>query len=192
MLRYACPAAPVKFHTLRRQQQIPRPLDEVFAFFSDARNLEAITPPWLGFRTLTPGPIQLARGTQIRYRLRIHGAPVNWTTEIRRWDPPRRFVDVQLSGPYQLWHHTHRFENSDGGTRMIDVVRYRLALGPLGRLVNILMVGRDIDRIFDYRNWRIAEIFGSVPETRPAVRPPSRASFVAALNRIDACSGQIV
>jgi ligand-binding SRPBCC domain-containing protein len=160
LLRSASAAAPVKFHTLRRVQQIPRPIDQVFAFFSDANNLEKLTPPWVGFRTLTPGPIRLALGTRIRYRLRVHGAPVSWTTEIRRWNPPSRFVDVQLGGPYQLWHHTHRFEASNGGTRMIDIVRYRLPFGPLGRLVNALLVRRDVERIFDYRNRRIAEIFG--------------------------------
>jgi ligand-binding SRPBCC domain-containing protein len=152
-------AAPVKFHTLRRERQIPRPVDEVFRFFSEAGNLEEITPPWLGFRTLTPGPIRIAAGTRIRYRISLHGAPVTWTTEIRHWNPPSRFVDVQLSGPYQLWHHTHRFEACNGGTRMIDVVRYRLPLGPIGRLVNALVVRRDVRRIFDYRRRRIGEIF---------------------------------
>ena len=151
--------APVKFHTMRREQQIARPIDQVFAFFSDARNLEEITPPWLGFHTLTPGPIQLAPGTRIRYRLRIRGLPVYWTTEIRKWNPPVRFVDVQLSGPYALWHHTHIFESYKGGTRMTDVVHYRLPFGPLGRLVNLLVVKRDVQRIFEYRNRRIAEIF---------------------------------
>jgi ligand-binding SRPBCC domain-containing protein len=160
LLRSGGSAPAVKFHTLRREQQIPRPIEEVFHFFSDARNLEEITPPWLGFRTLTPGPIQIAVGTQIRYRLNVHGAPVSWTTEIRRWDPPRRFIDVQFSGPYQLWHHTHRLEARDGGTRMSDVVRYRLLFGPLGRLVNALVVRRDVEGIFEYRNRRIAEIFG--------------------------------
>ena len=160
LLRSGGAAAAVKFHTLRREQRIPRPIEEVFLFFSDARNLAEITPPWLGFRTLTPGPIQIAVGTQIRYRLSLHGVPVSWTTEIRRWDPPRRFIDVQFSGPYQLWHHTHRFEARDGGTRMSDVVRYRLLFGPLGRLVNALVVRRDVEGIFEYRNRRIAEIFG--------------------------------
>jgi ligand-binding SRPBCC domain-containing protein len=149
----------MKFHTLRRELQIPRPRDEVFDFFSDARNLEEITPPWLGFRTLTPGPISMAAGTRIRYQLKVRGVPVSWTTEIRRWNPPSRFVDVQLGGPYQLWHHTHRFEVCNGGTRMIDVVRYRLPFGPIGRLVNALLVRRDVERIFDYRNRRIVEIF---------------------------------
>jgi ligand-binding SRPBCC domain-containing protein len=149
----------MRFHTLRREVHIPRPVNEVFAFFSDASNLAEITPPWLGFRTLTPGPIRIAAGTRIRYRISLHGAPMTWTTEIRQWNPPLRFVDVQLSGPYQLWHHTHRFEACNSGTRMIDVVRYRLPFGPIGRLVNALLVRRDVGRIFDYRNRRIGEIF---------------------------------
>jgi ligand-binding SRPBCC domain-containing protein len=160
MLRASRPPAPVKFHTLRRTQQIPRPVDEVFAFFADARNLEALTPPWLGFCTLTPGQIQLAAGAEMRYRLHVHGIPVGWTTQIRHWSPPARFVDVQLRGPYSLWHHTHRFEACNGGTRMSDVVRYRVPLGPIGRLVNALVVRHDVERIFAYRNRRIGEIFG--------------------------------
>ena len=145
---------------MRHEQWIPRPLEEVFAFFSDAGNLEEITPPWLGFRTLTPGSIHLAAGTRIRYGLSLHGIPLGWTTGIRLWDPPSRFVDVQLGGPYRLWHHTHRFEACHGGTRMTDVVRYRLPLGAIGRLVNALKVRRDVERIFDYRTQRIREIFG--------------------------------
>ncbi len=149
----------IRFHTLRRRLWIPRPIDEVFAFFSDARNLEAITPSWLGFRILTPGPIRIAEGTRIRYRLRLHGIPVGWETEIREWKPPHRFVDVQLHGPYQLWHHTHRFEPRDGGTLMTDIVRYRLPLGIIGRLVHRLKVRRDVERIFDYRAQHIPELF---------------------------------
>lgn len=146
------------FHTLRREQWIPRPLDRVFAFFSDARNLEELTPPWLGFRILTSGPIRLAAGARLRYRLSLHGLPVNWTTEIRRWEPPFRFIDVQLSGPYQLWHHTHRFEAHNGGTRMADIVRYRLPFGWIGRAVHVLKVRRDVEEIFDYRRERIASL----------------------------------
>ncbi|MGO9259092.1 MAG: SRPBCC family protein [Bryobacteraceae bacterium] len=147
------------FHTLRRRQWIPRSLDEVFAFFSDARNLAAITPPWLGFRMLTPGPSQMGAGTKLRYRLSWHGVPVSWTTEIRRWEPPFRFIDVQLNGPYRLWHHTHRFEAHNGGTRMTDVVRYRLPFGIAGRAVHALKVRHDLARVFDYRSQRIGELF---------------------------------
>lgn len=134
-----------RFHTLRREQWIPRAIDEVFAFFADAGNLEAITPPWLGLRILTPGPIRIAAGTEVRYRLCWHGVPVSWTTEIRRWDPPYRFVDVQLHGPYRLWHHTRRFETGDGGTRMTDLVRYRLFFGLPGRAVHAMKVRRDVE-----------------------------------------------
>jgi ligand-binding SRPBCC domain-containing protein len=155
------------FHTLRREQWIPRPLDEVFPFFSDARNLEELTPPWLGFRILTTGPILIAAGTRIRYRLAWHGLPVTWTTQIRRWDPPFRFIDVQLSGPYQLWHHTHRFEAHTGGTRMTDVVRYRLPFGMIGRAVHTLKVRRDVERIFDYRFERIGELFAAAAVEKP-------------------------
>ena len=148
------------FHTLRREQWVARPVEEVFAFFSDARNLAELTPPWLRLRILTPG-VPLAEGTRIRYRIGLHGLPVGWTTEIRRWDPPHRFTDVQLRGPYRLWHHTHRFEASGGGTRMTDIVRYRLPFGPLGRLIQALIVRRDLARIFDYRSQRIHQLFGA-------------------------------
>ena len=149
-----------KFHTLRREQWIPRPLDEVFAFFSDAGNLEEITPSWLAFRILTRGPIHTAAGTRIQYRLSWHGIPMSWTTEIRQWKPPFRFADVQLGGPYRLWHHAHRFESKDGGTRMTDIVRYRLSFGIIGRAMHFLKVRGDVERIFDYRFQRIQEVFG--------------------------------
>lgn len=151
----------MRFHTLRRKQWIPRPLDEVFAFFCDARNLGDLTPPWLGFRILTPGPIRLAAGTQIRYRLSWHGIPVTWATEIRHWEPPLRFVDVQLSGPYRLWHHTHLFESIDGGTRMTDVVRYRLPFGIIGKVMHVVKVRRDVERIFDYRFQSVRKLFAA-------------------------------
>ena len=149
----------VRFHTLRREQLIPLPIDEVFAFFADAGNLEQITPPWLGFRIVSMDCGSISEGTEIRYRLRLHGIPIKWKTGIRLWDPPYRFVDVQRSGPYRLWHHTHRFEVLDGGTKMIDVVRYRLPFGLLGRLVHAWKVRGDVRRIFDYRRQRIHELF---------------------------------
>jgi ligand-binding SRPBCC domain-containing protein len=149
----------IRFHTLRREQWLPLPIDEVFTFFSEARNLEEITPPWLHFRILTPGPIRIAEGTRICYRLRLHGVPVGWETGIRRWQPPNRFVDVQLDGPYRFWHHTHRFEPKDGGTLMTDIVRYRLPLGTVGRVVHRLKVRRDVEKIFDYRARHIQEMF---------------------------------
>lgn len=158
----------MRFHTLRREQWIPRPVEEVFAFFADARNLGAITPPWLAFRILTPEPIHLAAGTRLNYRLAWHGLPVRWLTEIRRWEPPAAFSDAQLRGPYRLWHHTHRFEEIGGGTRVTDVVRYRLPFGLAGRAAHAIKVRRDLERIFDYRRERIAERFGPADAGKPA------------------------
>lgn len=148
---------------LQREQTIPRPIDEVFAFFADAHNLEAITPPWLGFRILTPAPIAMREGMRILYRLRWHRLPLRWTTEIRRWDPPRLFVDVQQRGPYRLWEHTHEFEPVPGGTRMRDTVEYALPFGLLGRLAHAGWVRRDLQTIFDYRARRVAELLGESP-----------------------------
>lgn len=148
-------------HTLRREQRLRGSPTEVFGFFGDARNLEAITPPLLRFRVVTPEPIRMAPGTLIRYRLRVHGIPVGWLTAIREWDPPHRFVDEQLRGPYALWHHTHTFEQlEDGNTLMRDVVRYALPLGPLGEAARRLFVARDVEAIFDHRALRIAQLSG--------------------------------
>jgi hypothetical protein len=129
----------------------------VFPFFGDARNLEAITPPLLRFRVLTPDPIEMRVGTLIQYRLRLHGLPISWLTSIQAWDPPHRFVDVQVRGPYALWHHTHTFApDGDGGTVMRDVVRYAIGFGPLGDLANRLFVARDVAAIFDFRRAEVA------------------------------------
>jgi ligand-binding SRPBCC domain-containing protein len=140
-------------HVLRREQRLPGRPDDVFPFFADAHNLEAITPPWLGFRVITPRPIEMRPGALIEYRLRLHALPLRWRTRIVVWDPPRRFVDVQLSGPYLLWHHTHDFEPAPGGdgTVMRDTVRYALPFGPLGALADRLLVRRDLAAIFDFR-----------------------------------------
>ena len=139
-------------HVLSREQVLPATPEEVFPFFGDARNLEAITPPFLGFRVVTPEPIEMRPGTLIEYRLRLHAVPLRWRTTIAVWDPPHRFVDVQLSGPYTLWHHTHDFETTaGGGTLMRDTVRYALPLGPLGEIAHALLVRRDLARIFDFR-----------------------------------------
>jgi ligand-binding SRPBCC domain-containing protein len=144
-------------HVLRREQRLPHtePRD-VFPFFADASNLEAITPPWLGFRVVTPRPIEMRAGTLIEYRLRLHGLPIRWLTKIEAWEPPHRFVDAQLAGPYKLWHHTHEFApDGDGGTIMRDTVHYSLPYGPLGEIARRLFVARDLAAIFDYRATRL-------------------------------------
>jgi ligand-binding SRPBCC domain-containing protein len=147
-------------YTLTREQHLSGSPDEVFAFFGNARNLEAITPPLLRFRIVTPAPITMGAGTLLRYRLRVRGMPLSWLTVIQEWNPPHRFVDEQLSGPYALWHHTHSFEpDGDGGTIMRDVVRYALPFGVLGELAHRLVVRSDLERIFDFRERAVAARF---------------------------------
>jgi ligand-binding SRPBCC domain-containing protein len=146
-------------YVLRRQAFIPAPLEEVFQFFADARNLEQITPPWLHFRVLTPEPIEMKPGTRIRYRLRIAGVPVRWDTCIASWQPGKSFVDRQERGPYRRWVHTHGFESIADGVLMEDEVRYALPFGLLGRLAHALWVRSALAQIFDYRFERIREIF---------------------------------
>ncbi len=145
-------------YELKTEQVIPRPLDEVFAFFADASNLSRITPPWLDFRIVSGTPIRMEEGLLIDYRLKVHGIPLRWQSEITTWDPPRRFVDEQRKGPYKVWHHTHRFEAAENGTRVIDEVRYDVPGGPL---IHRLIVKRDIAKIFRYRFQALEELFGS-------------------------------
>ena len=143
-----------------RRQVLPRPIDEVFEFFSDGRNLAAITPPWLGFRIVS-APAELERGALIRYRLRLKGVPVRWLTEITDWQPPRSFTDVQLAGPYRIWEHTHRLAPLGGETEMYDHVLYLVPGGPIAPLVDRVVVRPLLDEIFDYRARRVRELLGA-------------------------------
>lgn len=146
-------------HRFHSEQCVGRPVDEVFAFFSDANNLEAITPRQLNFHILTPGPIRLEAGARIDYQLTLYGISLKWATLIESWEPPNQFVDVQLRGPYRVWRHTHRFVSEGAGTRIVDDVEYELPLGPLGRLVDVLWTRREVARIFSYRSEVIARRF---------------------------------
>ena len=143
-------------HFLAFEQWLPCRLDAVFPFFADAHNLQALTPPWLRFEVLSPGALQMRPGLRIDYRLRLHGWPIRWQSEITAWEPPVRFVDEQRFGPYRAWIHEHRFEDREGGTRVTDRVRY---LVPGGPLVDRLFVRRDLRRIFFHRRTRLAEFF---------------------------------
>lgn len=145
------PEATLRTHRLEREQLLPGTPAEVFPFFADARNLEALTPPFLGFRILTPLPIEMREGALIDYALSLFGIPVRWKTRISVWEPDVQFVDEQLSGPYALWRHTHSFERRGNGTLMRDLVEYREPFGPLGAVAHHLFVARTVERIFDYR-----------------------------------------
>lgn len=148
-------------HLLTRSITLPVSREEAFAFFADAGNLERITPPQLGFHITTPQPIDIRQGTLIDYNLKLHGFPISWRTEISVWDPPFRFVDQQLKGPYSQWIHTHTFtEVGPTETLIEDEVRYRLPLEPLGDIAHF-MVRRELEKIFDFRQQTVAEILAS-------------------------------
>ncbi|MEO7318623.1 MAG: SRPBCC family protein [Chthoniobacteraceae bacterium] len=155
----------MRIHELRYELWLPRPLDEVFAFFADAANLKALTPLWMHFHILTPRPIEMRTGTLIDYRLRVRGLPLRWRSEITAWEPPHRFVDEQRRGPYRLWHHEHTFEPRDGGTLCRDAVRYAV---PFDFLAPRFLVRPDIESIFDFRQRKLGELFSPKPgRSRP-------------------------
>jgi hypothetical protein len=146
----------MRVRQFRSEFWLARPPVELFPFFADATNLETLTPQWLRFRIVTPRPIEMREGTSIDYHLRIHGLPVRWRSRINVWEPPHRFVDEQIRGPYRLWIHEHKFAERDGGTEVRDRVQYS---APGGALVDALFVRRDLEKIFAYRRNKLKEVF---------------------------------
>ena len=146
-------------HHLRSEQWIDCPRDEVFPFFSDASNLERITPDELSFKILSDLPIEMKVGALIDYQIRLAGVPFKWRTVITGWNPPYDFEDTQLKGPYKKWIHTQRFEDHGDRTRIVDEVEYALPLSPLGDLVYPL-IKLQLGRIFAHRRKVIADVFG--------------------------------
>jgi ligand-binding SRPBCC domain-containing protein len=146
-------------HQFSSEIWLARPIKEVFAFFSDAANLDSITPPWLSFRTVACQPIEMHAGTVIDYRLRVRGFPVQWRSEITEWEPPYHFVDEQIRGPYRLWIHAHSFQSGNGGTLVSDDVRYAV---PFDWLLHKFVVRPDVERIFTYRADCLRKQFGGV------------------------------
>jgi ligand-binding SRPBCC domain-containing protein len=145
-------------HTLDAEMWLPLAIEPVFAFFSDAGNLELLTPPWMQFCVLTPRPIDMSAGVRIDYRLRVKFVPIRWQSEITVWQPPRRFVDEQRRGPYRVWIHRHEFEERDGGTLVRDHVDYVPRGWPCARLINRLLVAPDLRAIFAYRHQKIRDL----------------------------------
>ncbi len=143
-------------YVVRASTVVPGTRDEVFAFFSDAANLEALTPKHLNFSIVSPQPVNIKQGAIIDYRLKLYGIPFGWQTEITVWEPPFRFVDEQRKGPYHYWIHEHSFVEQDATTLVQDHVCY----SPWGgALVNALFVARDVEKIFNFRARRLQELF---------------------------------
>jgi len=147
-------------HELLLEQWVPRPIDEVFGFFSDAKNLELLTPPHLKFKVLNSSTDSLQAGTLIDYKLQLHGIPFRWQSLIGEWNPSTHFSDTQMRGPYKKWHHTHTFFEQDGGTLIRDHALYRLPFGVLGDTVSYYFVKKDLEKIFSYRIAKTRELFG--------------------------------
>ena len=158
-------------YRLKTAVWLPSEMADVFAFFSDARNLNLITPEWIRFRIKTPMPVVMKPGLLLDYGLQLRGLPVRWQSEITVWDPPHRFVDEQRQGPYRRWIHEHLFQEKDGGTNVIDRVHYAV---PGGRLVHRLFVKGDVTCIFRYRRRKLTEIFQGAERPSAGLKPQQR------------------
>ena len=163
-------------HLLTTELWLPRDIREVFAFFSDARNLEVLTPPWLHFRILS-APGSLGKDVRLEYRIWWRWIPLRWRTAITVWEPPSRFVDEQVRGPYRRWVHEHSFIEQEGGTLVRDRVEYALPGWGLGTLLHCLVVGPDVQRIFAYRRARMQELFGVRERSERSVSSHTRGNW---------------
>jgi hypothetical protein len=158
-------------HEFVAHQWVPRPVEEIFQFFSDAANLESITPSWFNFHVVGKSTPKIEEGTQIDYQLRLHGLPLRWKSRIEEWTPNKRFVDLQTHGPYSVWRHMHLFTpitvKSQRGTLLTDRVFYKVPFGKLGSLAADRFVKNDVSKIFEFRRKKIEELF-SLPQAEPA------------------------
>jgi ligand-binding SRPBCC domain-containing protein len=153
-------------YRLTCEVRLAAPLEDVFAFFADASQLERLTPAWLKFSVLSPSPISMHEGAIIDYKLRVHDMPLKWRSKIAIWDPPHQFADEQIRGPYRCWYHVHSFEREGDATICRDEVEYSI-FG--GALVHSLFVKRDLERIFTFRTRTLQEIFNKPCVQGPAV-----------------------
>ncbi len=150
----------LKIYELKRQVFIPASIGDVFSFFSDAENLEGITPSWLNFRILTPLPIKMEKHVLIDYSINLMGVRMTWKTEITTWQPPEGFVDRQIKGPFRVWEHTHQFAELEQGTRMTDIVRYAVPGFVFAPLIHFFFIRPRLEKIFSFREESILDRFG--------------------------------
>lgn len=157
------------FYELTDHFVVAAPPDKTWDFFGRAENLPAITPPWLGFTIHTPAPITIGPDSLLDYTIRWAGLPIRWRTRIIDWSPPRQFIDLQIRGPYTLWHHQHTFEPGEDGTVCRDRVTYKVPGGPVGRITNAAVIRRQLVGIFEYRRQVIGQELGWVRTVQPNV-----------------------
>ena len=153
----------MRVREFRSELWLPLPPEELFPFFADAANLDAITPPWLHFQIVTPPPIRMRAGALIDYKLIVHGLPLRWRTRINLWEPPHRFLDEQVRGPYRQWIHEHTFEARDGGTLARDVVHYAVSFD---FIAHRWLVRPDVEKIFRFRAEALRKRFAKVQVNR--------------------------
>jgi len=170
---------PMRIYTLRQSIRVPVPQHRAFAFFADPGNLSRITPPWLNFRMATEEPVRMGKGARIDYQIRWLGLRLTWKTLITEYEPPRFFVDQQIAGPYAFWRHEHTLEPAPEGTLIGDRVDYALPFGWLGRLVHRLVVRRQLEAIFKYRNRAIVRLLDQPPAPPPVQSPGSNPPALA-------------
>jgi len=152
-------------HRMADSQRLPIPIEEAWDFFSDPRNLAVITPPEMGFEVQTDLPARMHPGLIIQYKVRpLFNVPVTWVTEISHVIEHQMFVDEQRFGPYKFWHHQHHFREIPGGVEMRDIVHYDVGFGPLGDIMNLLIVQRRVQAIFDFRRRVLVQRFGGLPQ----------------------------
>ena len=149
----------MKLYTLKSVQLIQKPIEEVFTFFSKPENLSVITPPKLGFKILTPRPIEMDAGRLIDYKIYLLGIPIHWRTLITDFNPPHMFVDQQIKGPYTMWHHTHTFHKVKDGVEIRDQVVYSIPFSFIGQILNYLWIRKDLENIFKHRKKVIDKLF---------------------------------
>ena len=151
----------MKIYELRTEITVKAPLEQVWAFFSNPKNLQRITPDYMGFQIVKCPEVEtIFNGMIIEYIVRpILNLPLKWVTEIKEVQPLVSFTDIQLKGPYALWHHFHSFEKINGHTKMADMVKYAMPLSILGNITHQLFVKKQLEEIFKYREVAVRTLF---------------------------------
>lgn len=149
-------------HTIQTAQFLPVSIEQAWSFLSSPSNLKLITPEYMGFDIVSgfKEGEEMYAGQIITYKVKpLLGIKTSWVTEITHVDAPYFFVDEQRIGPYKLWHHQHRLEESEGGVWMFDTVNYVVPLGLLGDILQYVLIRKKLKSIFDYRHKKLEELF---------------------------------